>query len=297
MTKVEIATIMGTMQATLTDFPFLRDEWKENADEEALLGVSLTGIMDCKMFNGKGNRRSLEHFLGYMREHAVDTNKKWAKILCINQAAAVTCTKPSGTVSQLVDSASGIHPRFSPYYIRTVRIDKKDPLYHFLKDEGVPVEDEIFHPDSTAVFAFPMKSPDGAVTRDDVKSAIEQLELWKTYQDHWCEHKPSCTVYVKEHEWMAVGAWVYEHFDSVSGVSFLPYDNGTYQQAPYQEIDKTKYETLCQQMPKRIDWAKLREYEKGDTTRGAQTYACSGDHCEMVDLVDEYELVAGPEDE
>jgi len=279
--KVRLATILGTIQSTYTKFPYLRKVWQRNTDEERLLGVSLTGIMDNTLMtsSNKGLERTLQH----LRDVAIKTNKHWANKLGIPVSAAITCVKPSGTVSQLVDSASGIHTRHSEHYIRTVRGDNKDPLTQFMKDQGVPSEPCVMKPDTTTVFSFPQKSPKGAVLRNDV-TAIQQLETWLMYQRHWCEHKPSVTVSVQDHEWMEVGAFVYKHFDEMSGVSFLPYDGGTYQQAPYQECGASDYKTLKSLMPKEIDWSKLSDYEKEDNTSGSQTLACSGDTCELVDL-------------
>tara|TARA_R100000544_G_scaffold2213_1_gene936 strand:+ start:213 stop:2135 length:1923 start_codon:yes stop_codon:yes gene_type:complete len=279
--KVRLATILGTIQSTYTHFPYLRKIWQNNTEEERLLGVSLTGIMDNPLMTSanKGLDKTLEH----LRTVTVDTNAEWADRLGVPVSAAITCVKPSGTVSQLVDSASGIHTRHSPYYIRTVRGDNKDPLTQFMKDQGIPSEPCVMKPEQTTVFSFPVKSPEGAVVRNDV-SAMEQLKTWLLYQRHWCEHKPSVTVSVKDDEWMEVGAFVYEHFDEMSGVSFLPYDGGTYQQAPYQDCDKSDYEELKEIMPKSIDWSKLSEYEQEDNTSGSQTMACSGDSCEIVDL-------------
>ena len=279
--KVRLATILGTIQSTYTHFPYLRKVWQRNTEEERLLGVSLTGIMDNPLMTSAN--KGLEETLEHLRSIAVATNVEWAERLGIPVSTAITCVKPSGTVSQLVDSASGIHTRHSPYYIRTVRGDNKDPLTQFMKDQGIPSEPCVMKPDQTTVFSFPMKSPEGAVVRDDV-SAMEQLKTWLIYQRHWCEHKPSVTVSVKDEEWMEVGAFVYEHFDEMSGVSFLPYDGGTYQQAPYQECGKSDYNTLKDLMPKSIDWSKLSEYEQEDNTSGMQTMACSGDSCEIVDL-------------
>ena len=279
--KVRLATILGTIQSTYTHFPYLRKIWQKNTEEERLLGVSLTGIMDNPLMTSAN--KGLEETLEHLRTVAVATNAEWAERLGIPVSAAITCVKPSGTVSQLVDSASGIHTRHSPYYIRTVRGDNKDPLTQFMKDQGIPNEPCVMKPDNTTVFSFPVKSPEGAVVRDDV-SAMEQLKTWLIYQRHWCEHKPSVTVSVKDDEWMEVGAFVYEHFDEMSGVSFLPYDGGTYQQAPYQECGKSDYEELKAIMPKAIDWSKLSEYEQEDNTSGMQTMACSGDVCEIVDL-------------
>ena len=279
--KVKLATILGTIQSTYTNFPYLRKKWKDNTEEERLLGVSLTGIMDNPLMTSKNN--GLEATLEHLRNVAISTNAEWADRLGIPRSAAITCVKPSGTVSQLVDSASGIHARHSPYYIRTVRGDNKDPLTQFMKDMGVPAEACVMKPDNTTVFSFPVKSPEGAVTRNDM-TAIEQLETWLTYQRYWCEHKPSVTVSVRDEEWMEVGAFVYKYFDEMSGVSFLPHSDHTYQQAPYQDATKEGYEALLAQMPTKIDWAKLSEYETEDGTKSSQTFACSGDVCEIVDL-------------
>jgi len=283
--KVRLATILGTFQATLTDFKYLRKIWKTNTEEERLLGVSLTGIMDCaalSQFNNRG-KNTLAGTLEMLRDVAITSNAAMAKQLGIPQSAAVTCVKPSGTVSQLVDAASGIHARHNPYYIRTVRGDNKDPLTQFLTAQGIPSEPDVMKPDSTTVFSFPMKSPKGAVTRTAM-TAIEQLELWLTYQRHWCEHKPSVTISVKEGEWMDVGAWVYEHFDEVSGISFLPFSEHTYQQAPYQDIDAETYKEFLTKMPKSVDWSLLQEFEKEDTTSGGRELACTAGVCEVVDL-------------
>jgi len=279
--KVELATILGTIQSTFTNFPYLRKKWKDNTEEERLLGVSLTGIMDNPLLTSKNS--GLEKTLEHLRDVAIATNADWAKRLGIPQSSAITCVKPSGTVSQLVDSASGIHARHSPYYIRTVRGDNKDPLTQFMKDMNIPNEPCVMKPENTTVFSFPVKSPKGAVTRNDM-TALEQLEMWLTYQRHWCEHKPSVTVSVRDHEWMEVGAFVYKNFDEMSGVSFLPHSDHTYQQAPYQDATKSDYEMLLSVMPKSIDWSKLAEYEQEDNTASSQTFACSGDVCEIVDL-------------
>ena len=279
--KVRLATILGTIQSTYTKFPYLRKIWQKNTEEERLLGVSLTGIMDNPLMTTKN--KGLDKTLEHLREVAVSTNLEWAGRLGIPVSAAITCVKPSGTVSQLVDSASGIHARHSPHYIRTVRGDNKDPLTQFMKDQGIPSEPAAFKPDQTTVFSFPMKAPDGAVVTADM-SAADQLEMWLAYQRNWCEHKPSVTINVKKDEWFEVGAFVYKHFDEMSGVSFLPYNEHTYQQAPYQEVGKTDYEALLALMPSRIDWVKLADYEKEDNTSGMQTLACSGDSCEIVDL-------------
>jgi len=276
--KVRLATILGTIQSTFTKFPYLRRVWTKNTEEERLLGVSLTGIMDNPITSAPD-----PELLRHLRDVAVDTNKAWASMLGIPASAAITCVKPSGTVSQLVDAGSGIHARHSPYYIRTVRGDVKDPLTTLMKDEGVPWEPEVFHPDSTVVFSFPQKAPGGAVTRNDM-TAIQQLELWKTYALNWCEHKPSVTISVRDEEWVDVGAWVYRNFDICSGISFLPHSDHTYQQAPYQDCDKAAYDELLGRMPVTINWGRLGEYESDDNTSGMQTLACTGGVCEIVDL-------------
>ena len=279
--KVRLATILGTIQSTYTKFPYLRKIWQKNTEEERLLGVSLTGIMDNPLMTTKN--QGLEKTLEHLKNVAISTNAEWSQHLGIPVAAAITCVKPSGTVSQLVDSASGIHARHSPYYIRTVRGDNKDPLTQFMKDQGIPSEPCVRKPNTTTVFSFPMKSPDNAVVTEDL-SAIDQLKMWLAYQRHWCEHKPSVTINVKSNEWFEVGAFVYEHFDEMSGVSFMPYNEHTYQQPPYQDCSKTDYETLLAVMPSAIDWSKLSGYEQEDNTSGSQTLACSGDSCEIVDL-------------
>lgn len=275
--KIKLATILGTIQSLLTDFPYLREVWKRNTEEERLLGVSLTGILDNPelMLN--------DELLQQGKELAVQTNKEFADLFGIPQSAAITCVKPSGTVSQLVDSASGCHTRHSPYYIRTVRGDIKDPLSTFMKDMGIPCEPCVMKPESTVVFSFPMKSPDGALTRKDL-TAIEHLEIWLKLQRHWCEHKPSVTISVKDHEWPEVGAWVFKHFDECSGVSFLPFSDHVYQQAPYQDCTQEEYEAMLAKMPGEIDFSGLSEYEKEDTTVGNQTLACVGGYCEIVDV-------------
>jgi ribonucleoside-diphosphate reductase alpha chain len=279
--KVKLATILGTIQSTYTKFPYLRKVWRNNTEEERLLGVSLTGIMDNPLLTSRnvGLSKTLEH----LRNVAVSTNHELADRLDIQRSTAITCVKPSGTVSQLVDSASGIHARHSHHYIRTVRGDNKDPLTQFMIDQGIPNEPDVFKPDQTTVFSFPVKAPAGAVVTEDL-TAIEQLETWLMFQRHWCEHKPSVTINVRKDEWFEVGAFVYEHFDEMSGVSFLPYNEHTYQQAPYQEIGKSEYEELAKLMPKKIDWSLLTNYEESDNTVGMQTMACSGDSCEIVDL-------------
>ena len=293
--KVKLATILGTIQSTYTHFPYLRKIWQKNTEEERLLGVSLTGIMDNLALSGAIDKDAgvawgfsgdedytLAQTLEHLKNVAVTTNAEWANRLGIPVSAAITCVKPSGTVSQLVDSASGIHARHSSHYIRTVRGDNKDPLTQFMKDQGIPNEPCVMKPETTTVFSFPQKSPAGAITRNDM-TALEQLELWLVYQRHWCEHKPSITVTVRDNEWMEVGAWVYKHFDEVSGVSFLPHSDHSYQQAPYQEINQREYEDLLAVMPAKLDWTKLSDYEKEDTSKGTQTFACVGS-CEIVDL-------------
>lgn len=280
--KVRLATILGTIQSTMIKFPYLRKVWQNNTAEERLLGVSMTGIMDNPLMTkkNKGLNKTLEH----LRSVAVSTNAEWAELLGIPASTAISCVKPSGTVSQLVDSASGIHARHSHYYVRTVRGDNKDPLTQFMIDRGIPNEPCVMKPDSTVVFSFPVKSPEKSVTRNDT-SAVEQLELWLAYQRHWCEHKPSVTITVRDEEWMDVGAFVYQYFDEMSGVSFLPHSDHSYQQAPYQEIDKKAYKALLAEMPTSIDWSELSDYESEDNTVSMQTMACSGDSCEIVDLV------------
>jgi ribonucleoside-triphosphate reductase (thioredoxin) len=279
--KVRLATILGTIQSTYTHFPYLRKVWRDNTEAERLLGVSLTGIMDCAEL--AQNTIDLSEALYDLKQTAIETNKEWAEKLGIPQSAAITCVKPSGTVSQLVDSASGIHARHSDYYIRTVRGDNKDPLTQFMIAQGIPSEPCVMKPDTTTVFSFPQKSPDGAVTRNDM-SAIEQLELWLTYQREWCEHKPSVTVTVRDDEWLDVGAWVYRYFDEVSGISFLPHSDHSYQQAPYQECSKREYEDMLALMPTAIDWQNLAKFEKEDSTKSSQTLACVSGVCEIVDV-------------
>ncbi len=281
--KIKLATILGTWQSTLTDFRYISKEWSNNCEEERLLGVSLTGIMDSPVLNGSNGMDHLSDDLSSLRNEAVKTNKEWAKKLKIPQSAAVTCVKPSGTVSQLVDSASGIHSRHNPYYVRTVRANVKDPLCQMMVERGFPYEPDVMKPDTTMVFSFPVKSPPNATFRQD-KNAVEQLDLWLIYQRYWCEHKPSVTISVKEDEWMSVGAWVYENFEEVCGVSFLPFSDHTYKQAPYQDCTQDEYNILLAKMPKDIDWSDLVNYEQEDNTAGSQTLACSGTSCEVVDL-------------
>ena len=280
--KVRSATILGTFQSSLTNFKYLSREWKKNCDEERLLGVSLTGIMDNSLTNGKKGK--LEDLLENLKNVAIKTNKEFSEKLGISQSAAITCVKPSGTVSQLVNSASGIHARHNPYYIRTVRADNKDPLCKMMKKADFPNEPDVMKPKHTTVFSFPMKSPKNAICRTDI-TAIEQLSLWSTYQKHWCEHKPSVTISVKEHEWMEIGNWVWTNFDDISGISFLPFSEHTYRQAPYQDCTKEEYESALKLMPSKVDWSQLNTFEEKDFTIGSQELACAaGDGCEVVDL-------------
>ena len=282
--KVELATILGTWQSTLTDFKYLRKIWKDNTEEERLLGVSLTGQFGHKFMSGKEDLISLEAFLMNLRDKAREVNKEEAGKIGIPESAAITCVKPSGTVSQLVGVSSGMHPWHSPYYIRTVRGSKNDPISVFLKEVGIPVEDDVMKPNETYVFSFPVKAPEGAIIRNDL-TAIDHLNIWLVYQRAWCEHKPSITVSVKEDEWMEVGAWVYKNFDEVSGISFLPHSEHTYKQAPYQEISKEEYDALLSKMPKNIRWEDLSFYETEDGTSTNATLACSSDgNCELVDI-------------
>jgi len=280
--KVRIATILGTFQSTLTSFKYLSREWGKNCEEERLLGVSLTGIMDCALTNGtKGN---IKKVLTELREVAVKTNEEYADKLGINRSASITCVKPSGTVSQLVDSSSGIHARHNPFYIRTVRADNKDPLCKMMKAEGFPNEPDINKPEHTTVFSFPQKSPKGATCRNDM-TAWKQLSLWHTYAKEWCEHKPSVTVSVKEDEWVNTAAWVYDNFDDISGISFLPFSDHTYRQAPYQDCTEKEYNELKNKMPKKVNWATLAEFETQDYTNASQEFACTSEKgCEIVDI-------------
>ncbi len=277
--KVRKATIIGTLQSTLTDFRYLRVRWKRNTEEEALLGVSLTGIMDHAVL-GNANNPELATWLEEMRNVSIQTNKKWAEKLGVNPSAAITCVKPSGTVSQLVDSASGIHPRFSKHYIRRVRSDKKDPLAVYMEQAGFPVEKDVMN-DSTVVFSFPVKSPESSTCVKEV-GAMEQLALWKTYQNHWCEHKPSVTVYYTDSEYFKVAQWIWDNFDLCSGISLLPTSDHVYQQAPYEDIDESQYEKLVAAMPQNVDWEELSQFEKEDNTTGSQELACVGGACEIV---------------
>jgi ribonucleoside-diphosphate reductase alpha chain len=287
--KVRLATILGTFQASLTNLKRLRKKWTINTEEEALLGVSLTGIMDNEFMSGSdGSGKELSKYLKKLKKEAVAINNAWSKLLGINPATAITAIKPSGTVSQLVDSASGIHTRHSKYYMRRVRADAKDPIAKLMEDQGIPCEPDVMKPESVKVFTFPIKAPEGAILRDDW-TALEQLELWLIYQRYYCEHKPSITVSVRENEWMEVGAWVYEHFDEVSGVSFLPHSDHSYQQAPYEECTEGVYLEALGTMPEKVDWSLISEYETEDNTKGNKTLACTGNVCEMVDLVEEEE--------
>ena len=280
--KVRVATILGTFQSTLTNFKYLSREWQRNCEEERLLGVSLTGIMDNALTNG--SKDNIKKILNELRDIAVETNKEYAEKLGINRAAAITCVKPSGTVSQLVDSASGIHARHNPYYVRTVRADNKDPLCKMMKAEGFPNEPDVSKPEHTTVFSFPQKSPEGAICRTEM-TAWKQLSLWHTYAKEWCEHKPSVTVSIKEEEWVNTAAWVYDNFDDISGISFLPFSDHTYRQAPYQDCSKEEYKELLDKMPKDVNWASLAEYETQDYTSASQEFACTSEKgCEIVDI-------------
>ncbi len=276
--KVRVATILGTFQSTLTDLKYLRRVWKTNTEEERLLGVSLTGIMDHNVLSKMTDSKV---WLQEMKQVAIDTNREYADAIGIPRSSAITCVKPSGTVSQLTDSASGIHARHNPFYIRTVRGDNKDPLTQFMKEEGIPFEADITKPDSVTVFSFPMKSPSGAVTRTEM-SAIEQLELWKIYALNWCEHKPSVTISVKEDEWLEVGAWGYKNFDDISGISFLPYSDHSYKQGPYQEITYNEYRKWLKKTTDTVDWSKITEYETEDNTENTKELACSAGTCEII---------------
>lgn len=273
--KARLAAVLGTFQSTLTHFPYLRKIWQKNTEEERLLGVSLTGLCDHPILSDPSDDSA--EWLKQMKDVVIETNKDVAAKIGVQQSTATTCVKPEGTASQLNDSASGMHPRYAQYYIRRVRNDKKDPLTKFLIDQGIPCEDDVMNP-STVVFSFPRKSPAGSKMRDD-KTAIEQLEFWAHLQDNWCEHKPSVTVYVKDHEWMDVGAWVYKNFDKISGVSFLPHDGGTYRQAPYEEITEDQYNEMVKLIPENIDWDSL--VESDDNVEGVQTLSCSAGVCEI----------------
>lgn len=281
--KVEAATILGTIQSMFTNFEFLRPQWQNNAEEERLLGVSLTGQFGNELLSGKLGKRALKYTLTEMRKHAIAVNKKYAKRLGINQSVAVTTCKPSGTVSQLTYSSAGMHPWHSQYYLRTVRADNKDPLNEFLTDIGIPSEPDVMKPESSTVFTFPIKAPDGAVTKDDI-TAVEHLDLWLQYKRYWTEHNPSVTISVRENEWIEVANWVYANWDDIGGLSFLPFSEHSYRQAPYQDCDETTYKQFAADMPKSIDWSLLSAYEFEDTTAGSQTLACTSGSCELVDL-------------
>ena len=289
--KVELATILGTWQSTLTDFKYLRKIWKQNTEEERLLGVSITGQFGNSFFSGQEGLDELSKVLESLRLVSVETNKTEAEKINIKPSAAITCVKPSGTVSQLTGVSSGMHPWHSEYYVRTVRGDKKDPLTRFLQDSGVPAEDDVMKPNDTTVFSFPVKAPKNALFREDI-TAVEHLNTWLVYQRAWCEHKPSITISVKDHEWMEVGAWVWKYFDEVSGISFLPYSEHTYRQAPYQEIDKEEYEKMIKEFPKKITWEMLSLYETVDGTTGTQDLACSAGACEIVDITSQATSIA-----
>ena len=280
--KIRLATILGTIQATMTKFGYLRKRWVNNTEEERLLGVSLTGITDCRILNTASSKQ-LPKVLTELKNYSVRINKVWSRKFNIPQSTAVTCVKPSGTVSQLVDSSSGIHARHAPYYIRTVRADNKDPLTQFMIHAGIPNEPDQMKPDHTTVFSFPIKAPANALHRNSM-TAIEQLEFWKIYAKYWCEHKPSVTISMKEPEWIGVGSWCWDNFDYLSGVSFLPNTDHSYKQAPYQDINLDKYKELIKDFPKDINWSSLSKWEKEDTTKGTQDLACTAGICEIVDI-------------
>ena len=275
LNKVRLATILGTFQASLTNFPYLRKIWQKNTEEEALLGVSMTGILDNHLLNNPDDKE-LPGLLEKLRDAAVATNAEFAAAIGINQSVAVTAIKPEGTVSQLCSTASGIHPQHSQYYIRRVRADNKDPLTQFMLKSGFIGEPCVMKPESTTVFSFPVAVAEGALLREDL-TAVEHLRLWLIYQRHYCEHKPSVTISVLEKEWMEVGAWVYKHFDEVTGVSFLPMDGGTYRQAPYEECTEEDYKKLLDQQPTGIDWDNFQEYD--DNVEGAQMLSCTAGGC------------------
>lgn len=281
--KVEIATVLGTVQSSLTSFKYLRKVWKDNCEEERLLGVSLTGQLGHEVLSGSKGIHVLTDWLDGMREEAIQTNQEIAGKMGINVSTAITTAKPSGTVSQLTASSSGMHPWHSEHYLRSVRGDNKDPITQFMKDVGIPNEPDVAAPDSTTVFYFPQKAPKGALTRTDL-TAVEHLEIWKAYKQHWTEHNPSVTISVREDEWIAVADWVYDNWDVVGGISFLPYSDHTYRQAPYQDCDESTYNQFVADMPKDIDWSLLSAYETEDTTTGTQTLSCTAGNCEVVDL-------------
>jgi len=281
--KVFVATLLGTIQSSLTNFKYLRKVWRDNCEEERLLGVSLTGVMDHKVLNGSEGLDQTAQWLDLLREKAIDFNAKYAKKMGINPSTAVTTQKPSGTASQLVDSGSGQHKRYRKYYIRTVRADNKDPLTEFLKDIGIPHEPDVMKPEHTTVFSFPIAAPEGSLTQED-STAIDDLNIWRVYKQHWTEHNPSVTISVREHEWIEVANWVYENWEDVGGISFLPYSEHTYKQAPYQEITEADYYLAKAAMPESIDWSLLSAYETEDTTTGSQTLSCTAGNCEVVDV-------------
>lgn len=282
--KVAMATILGTIQSSLTNFKYLRKVWRDNCEEERLLGVSLTGVMDHSVLNGSAQGlETVGEWLDTMRVHAISVNERYAKKMGINVSTAITTQKPSGTASQLVDSASGGHKRYRKYYIRTVRGDNKDPLTEFMKDAGVPWEPDVMKPEHTTVFSFPIAAPEGALTQED-SSAIDDLNIWRVYKQHWTEHNPSVTISVREDEWIEVANWVYQNWEDVGGISFLPYSEHTYKQAPYQEITEADYYLAKAAMPETIDWSMLSAYEKYDTTTGSQTLSCTAGNCEVVDV-------------
>jgi ribonucleoside-diphosphate reductase alpha chain len=286
--KIRIATILGTVQSTLTNFKFIRSLWRKNTEEEALLGVSLNGIMDNEFFSGQGqdisSNGALAGALERMRASAIAVNAEIAPILGVNPSASITCIKPEGTTSQLVDCSSGIHARHSRYYIRSIRGDNKDPLTKYMKSIGVPNEPEVSKPDDITVFYFPIESPAHAVLRKDM-TAMRQLDLWRLYRNHWCEHNPSVTVNVKDHEWFEVQAWVWKHFDEIGGISFLPYSDPNYPQLPYNEVDLATYEELVEQSPVSIDFTGLIEFEIEDGTKGAAAeMACTSGGCELTNI-------------
>jgi ribonucleoside-diphosphate reductase alpha chain len=278
MQKVEIATILGTMQATLTNFPYLSPRWKKNCEDERLIGVSLSGATDHPVLQRVS--KEAESWLEVLSEKVIEVNKKYAKIFKINSAAASRCSQPAGNSSQLTDIASGLHTRYSPYYYRRVRADKNDPLAKVMMEQGFPCEQDVMQP-ANLVFTFPVKAPETALFRDDM-TAIEQLEYWMMWKKHWCDsHNPSCTIYVKEHEWFEVGSWVYKNFDEVCGISFLPYSDHCYAQAPYQECSREEYEALLAVMPEVIDYEALSRIEVTDHTTSTQTLACTAGGCEL----------------
>jgi ribonucleoside-triphosphate reductase len=281
--KVRIATILGTIQSSLTNFKYLRKIWRDNCEEERLLGVSLTGQFGHRLLSGREGIDALSSALDRLRSESIETNERYAKRLGINVSTAITTCKPSGTVSQLTNSSSGMHPWYGEYYFRTIRADNKDPMTQFMKDIGIPHEPDVMAPETTTVFTFPQAAPEGAVTRNDL-TAVEHLEIWKIYKTHWTEHNPSVTINVKDDEWIEVANWVYDNWEFVGGISFLPYDSGSYRQAPYQDISETDYRQWSLEMPKAIDWSWLSDYETEDMTVGSQSLACVAGNCEVVSM-------------